>query len=128
MGIISSHVLDSVIGTHASGIRVECHRRLPGGSWALVFDTQATEDGRIAESVGTAEDQADTEYELIFHSKAYYERMSLPDDGYQIVNTVVVRVVLPEPADKYHIPIMLSPHSYSVWWSGQPQLQATPHA
>ncbi len=120
MGTLSSHVLDSVIGTHASGIRVECYQRLPNGSWTQVFDTQASDEGRISESVGTLEDPADTEYELVFHSKAYYERMTLPDDGYQIVNTVVVRVVLPEPDAKYHIPIMLSPHSYSVWWSGQP--------
>lgn len=121
MATISTHVLDSVIGTHASGIRVECFRRLPNGHSTLVFDVYATREGRIAEAI---EADAGAEFELVFHSADYYQNMHLPDDGYQVVNAIVIRINTPEPDEKYHLPIMLSPHSYSVWWSGKPPAAA----
>jgi 5-hydroxyisourate hydrolase len=117
MATISTHVLDSVIGTHAAGIRVECFRRLPTGQSISVFDVTATQEGRISEAV---EADAGAEFELVFHSAAYYKKMQLPDDGYQVVNSIVIRITTPEADEKYHLPIMLSPHSYSVWWSGKP--------
>ncbi len=120
MATISSHVLDSVIGTHAGGIRVECRYLAEEKSPQLVFDKIATDEGRISETIDCEPWGENPEVELIFHSAAYYESMSLPDDGYQIMERIVVRISLPDPVGKYHLPIMLSPHSYSVWWSGKP--------
>jgi len=117
MAIISSHVLDSLVGTHASGIRVECYQRTPDGKSTLVFDVEATLDGRISEAIEVV---PDAEYELVFHSADYYNSRQLPDDGYQIINSVVLRISMPNADANCHLPIMLSPHSYSVWWSGNP--------
>ena len=118
MATISSHVLDSVVGTHAAGIRVECYRLESTGTTTLVFDKKANEQGRISESVEIPQGRHAAEFELVFHSKAYFEGQTLLEDKYQIMNSVVVRLSLPDPNDNYHIPIMLAPHSYSVWWSG----------
>jgi len=120
MAIISSHVLDSVIGTHASGIRVQCIRRTSNGQSEVVFNVVASDEGRISETVAVESDSTVQEYELVFHSADYYKKMQLPDDGYQVVSVIVVRLNLPDPDQKYHLPVMLSPHSYSVWWSGKP--------
>lgn len=125
MATISSHVLDSVIGNHASGIRVECRYLVEGKSSQLVFDKIASDEGRISETVDCEQWGDNPEVELIFHSAAYYELISLPDDGYQIMERIVVRISLPDPVGKYHLPIMLSPHSYSVWWSGKPDEKKT---
>lgn len=122
MATVSSHVLDSVIGTHASGIRVVCYQRAANGSSTPVFDITATAEGRISETVNA---QPGAEYELVFHSADYYQSMQLPDDGYQVLKTIVVRIEMPDPEAKYHLPIMLSPHSYSVWWSGKPPAAKT---
>ena len=123
MATISSHVLDSVIGSHAAGIRVQCYKRSSSGEATLLFDKQANEQGRVSESIAMAQDCDPVEVELVFHSRQYFATQPLPDDGYQILDVVVVRLSLPEPDDNYHVPIMLAPHSYSVWWSG-----ATPDA
>ncbi len=120
MATISSHVLDSVIGTHAAGIRVECYRRDKHGATTLVFDKAANEQGRISEIVDMTQNAEDSQYELVFHASEYYANQTLPDDGYQIVQSVVLRLDLPDSQGNYHLPIMLSPHSYSVWWSGNP--------
>lgn len=120
MATISSHVLDSVIGTHASGIRVKCYQRSKGGGSSLVFDVEASAQGRISENVEIKSTQECKDFELVFHSADYYQSMKLPEDGFQVLKTIVVRIELPDPEEQYHLPIMLSPHSYSVWWSGKP--------
>ena len=120
MATISSHVLDSVIGTHASGIRVQCYQRNDDGGSRLVFDIVANSQGRISEDVAIDATEACGDYDMVFHSADYYKSKHLPDDGFQILKKIVVRLALPDPDEKYHLPIMLSPHSYSVWWSGKP--------
>jgi len=118
MATISSHVLDSVIGTHASGIRVECIRHNPSGQSETVFDIKATSEGRISETI-PVDVTKEAEYELVFHSADYFRDMPLPDDGFLVLKKIVVRLEIPDPDERYHLPIMLSPHSYSVWWSGK---------
>jgi len=122
MATISSHVLDSVIGTHASGIRVECVQRTQHGQSQSIFNSVAAADGRLSETFSVDPDKSALEFDLIFHSAEYFQAFQLPDDGFQVLKTIVVRIVLADPNETYHLPIMLSPHSYSVWWSGNPSI------
>ena len=118
MATISSHVLDSIIGDHARGIRVECYRLGEAMTKEKVFDVIANEEGRIAEPVNadlTAED--DAQYELLFHSAAYFKAQPATPVARQIMDVVVVRFTIPEPQERIHIPVVLSPHSYTIWWS-----------
>ena len=55
--------------------------------------------------------------ELVFHTAGYFTVGGLPDDPGQIMDTVLVRISLPDPDARYHVPVVLSPHSYTVWWS-----------
>ena len=41
MATISSHVLNSVDGTHAGGVRVQCWRILDSGARESVFDVRS---------------------------------------------------------------------------------------
>ncbi|MEM7130783.1 MAG: hydroxyisourate hydrolase [Chloroflexota bacterium] len=116
MATISSHVLDSIVGTHASGIRIACVK-LTETSREPLFDVIANEEGRIAESVETASADGNTQYELVFHTAAYFDAQPATPPARQIMTEVVVRFTIPEPDEKIHIPLVLSPHSYSLWWS-----------
>ena len=92
MATISSHVLDSIVGDHARAIAIDCVRV---ADRAAVFRAVANEQGRISESVDI---DPGAEYELVFHTSAYFaNRHSLPSDGGQILNSVVVRLQLPDP-------------------------------
>jgi len=117
MATVSSHVLDSVLGTHASGIRVECFSRDATGSSTLVFDCVADAQGRIKESIQLDDSASAKTFELVFHAKDYFETLHGTDDGEQIMEVVLVRLALSNNTATYHVPMMLSPHSYSVWWS-----------
>ena len=34
-----------------------------------------------------------------------------------VVATIVIRFAITDNHKRYHLPVMLSPHSYSAWWS-----------
>ena len=116
MAIVSSHILDSVVGDHAQGIRVSCYRLSGSNEKEQVFDVNASEEGRIAETVTVADS---AEYELIFHSAEYFKGLDVPEHEHkQIMPVVAVRITLSDEQARYHIPLVLSPHSYTLWWSG----------
>lgn len=119
MAIISSHVLDSVRGDHASGIRVECLKRSPTGKQIQLFDVIASDQGRISEVINVGLSHSpDDQFELVFHSQTYFDSYVSTSLNEQILQCVVIRLNLADPDGSYHVPIMLAPHSYSVWWSG----------
>ena len=114
MATISSHILDTANGLSASGIRVELFR-LDGEQRTRLFEVSAGQEGRIVEEVDMSDAESGSEYELIFHGGDYFARQhSLSSDSQRVV---VLRFTMPDPEKRYHMPIMLSPHSYSVWWS-----------
>lgn len=117
MATISSHVLDSVLGTHASGIRVQGFRCDLNGESALLFDQHADEQGRFSQQIALLDDDVPAEIELVFHSKHYFQQHAVKENGPQIMEVVLIKLALPDANGNYHVPMMLSPHSYSVWWS-----------
>ena len=117
MATITSHILNSVNGTHAGGVRVDFRRIDDGGRVEQVFSVESGADGRIA---GTAEvDTADEGrvYELVFHTGEYFDREGLAERP-RIMHEVIFRLRLPDPDARYHLPVIVSPHGYSTWWSG----------
>lgn len=113
MATISSHVLDSVLGDHAKAIAVQCIRT---ADRSTLFSVIASSDGRISETVNM---EAGEELELVFDTADYFsKRGTSPADGGQILEAAVVRLRIKDADGKYHIPMMISPHSYTIWWSG----------
>ena len=116
MATISSHVLNAVHGTHASGVRVECSRLDKDGAKAPVFCVESAADGRIAEEFNVPDDAGEDLYELVFHTGEYFDQQGLTEQA-RLMPTVVFRLLLPDPNTRYHVPVVASPHGYSVWWS-----------
>ena len=61
---------------------------------------------------------AGTMYELVFRTGDYFPVAVIAQGSHHNMQSVVVRISLPDPDARYHIPVVLSPHSYTVWWSG----------
>ena len=118
MAVISSHVLDAVKGISAVGIRVELFRLCDSDPSQQLFDTCSDSEGRISESVTVESNRVDVIYELVFHTGDYFPVTVFAEESHHNVQSVVVRISMPDPDARYHIPVVLSPHSYTVWWSG----------
>ena len=117
MATISSHTLNSVDGSHAGGIAVALYKIGPSEKRDLVFETATDEGGRVSETVAADRVDGEAQYEMVLQVGDYFAARMPAEDGAQIVREVVVRFAMPDPEARYHIPMMLAPHSYSVWWS-----------
>ena len=114
---ISSHILDAVHGCSASGIRVSCHRLSIDQKAEKVFEVKANEEGRIVEGIDFTSSGENT-FELVFFSDEYFrEKLGEPYNGRQIIPEIVIRMVLPDPEIRYHVPVIIGPHSNTFWWS-----------
>lgn len=114
MVTVSSHILDSATGTHAAGIRCQLFCLAP--TKRLLFDLDADDEGRIAETVDIGEGESDAEFELVIHGADYFAARGLA--AASIVKTVVIRFCMENDGKRYHLPVMLSPHSCACWWPG----------
>lgn len=115
MAIFSTHTLNSIDGSHAAGVGLQLMQISPDGERQLMVDSATDGDGRFV--TGLALNEADTQvsYEVVLQSGAYFAGKGVGADT-QIVQEVVMRFSMPDAERRYHIPFMLAPHSYSVWW------------
>lgn len=117
MAVITTHLLNAVLGTHAGGVGISLLRIDPSGVRTAVFERETDAGGRLAETVKIAKEHAGADYELVFQTGRYFAQQSLPQPAKQILKEVVIRFSLPDPDASYHIPLMIAPNSYSAWWS-----------
>ena len=117
MSELSSHILDAVNGKSAIGIRIQLLRLVSDSEKETVFDVMSDEQGRIAETVAFLQEGAEQQFEMVVDATTYFADNHQIDDSVQHLKQVVIRFSMTERPKRYHIPIVLSPHSYTVWWS-----------
>ncbi len=112
MATVSSHTLNGVDGSHAGGIAVRLVNLTNGET---LFDIVMDDAGRLQQDIVNPDPKAT--YELVFQTGAYWQGRVEPTHGARIMPEIVVRFTMPDPAGRYHIPLILSPHGYSLWSS-----------
>jgi 5-hydroxyisourate hydrolase len=100
---LTTHVLDTARGRPAAGMAVEL-ARLDGGRREVVHAGFTDADGRIAERLPTAAG----EYELTFSVGDYFGDAAFLD-------RVPVRFRIADPDAHYHVPLLVSPWSYTTY-------------
>ena len=110
MAILSSHLLNSVNGTHASGVKVLINQINSSGAKKIFFETESDEGGRISENFELSDDDCACDYEMICKIADYFSVKT-------VVKEVTIKFKMEDPKKKYHLPIIISPNGYSIWWS-----------
>tara|TARA_B100001250_G_C19053498_1_gene466941 strand:+ start:154 stop:486 length:333 start_codon:yes stop_codon:yes gene_type:complete len=109
MTILTSHILNGTDGTHAGDIKVTFSKL--GGS--KIFETKTDEAGRLRSEINPSKIDSFATYELVFETKPYWIKRGFK----QIMDQIVLRFKILDPSFDYHMPIIISPNSYSAWWS-----------
>ena len=65
MATLSSHLLNSVDGTHASGFKVIIHQINSSGDKVIFFETETDEGGRILKDFELSKDDCACDLSLI---------------------------------------------------------------
>lgn len=118
MATVSSHTLNGVDGTHAGGIDVTLSRIAQDGSRAPVFETETDSGGRVNQEINPEEIDPAAVYELVLATGPYWAARGLSNDIDHNFEEIVLRFRMLDGQKKYHLPIILSPNSYSTWLSG----------
>ena len=119
MAILSTHTLDSVSGNSATNVRVQLFRMIGDCKRELVLDTRTNQEGRLSETFESG-GAVTEDYELIFHSGDYLVEQNIQEVN-PVMNSVVIRLNVSDFERRYHIPLLIAPHNYTVWWSGTPE-------
>ena len=114
MAIITSHTLNGSNGSHAGEISVYLKNL---NSNEIVFQTSMDSGGRLNKTVYSESIDENAKYELVFKTRNYWEKQDKYKNKDRVVEEIVIRFKMPNKNKKYHFPIILSPNSYSTWWS-----------
>ena len=117
MAIFSSHILNSLNGTHASNVKFSIFKINSKGTKDLFFESSTDEEGRLTREIELSKDDCLCNFEMIIHIGDYFNNNSKDFFKDRIVSEIVVRFNMEDPTKKYHIPIIVSPNGYSIWWS-----------
>lgn len=112
MGRLTTHVLDTAHGCPGAGIAIELYRL--DAARTLLVSTETNVDGRTEAPLLAAADWQPGRYELQFAVGDYFadRQEDLPQPPF--LNEVVIRFAM--AADEhYHVPLLVSPWSYSTY-------------
>ena len=105
MSTLSTHVLDTARGRPAAGMKIDLYRC--DGS-ALLKSVTTNNDGRTDGPLLTGDEMKLGNYELVFHVGDYFGDKSFLDE-------VPVRFTISDAQTKYHVPLLVTPWSYSTY-------------
>jgi len=105
MSQLTTHVLDTMRGCPAAGMKIE----LWSGDQSQLLKTVATNaDGRTESPLLAGHEMATGNYELVFFVGDYFGER-------RFLDRVPVRFVISDAAAKYHVPLLVSPWAYSTY-------------
>lgn len=117
MGRLTTHVLDTMHGQPAAGVVIDLYRLSDSAnsSRTLVKSVTTNADGRVDAPLLQGADLERATYELVFHAGAYFDGRGVPLPEPRFLDEVPLRFGVADPAGHYHVPLLLSPWSYSTY-------------
>ncbi len=107
---LSTHVLDTSAGRPASGVAIMLEAS-EAGSFRVFSRGETDADGRCKDLLPAGAHLAPGVYRLSFDSGAYFAARGV----LTFYPRVQVLFEVREPADHYHVPLLLSPYGYSTY-------------
>ncbi len=113
MGRLTTHVLDTSSGKPAAGLKIEL--------WSIAAKAEAIKvavtnsDGRVDGAILEGDEFKVGTYELRFHAGAYLRTSGARLDEPPFLDVIPIRFGISNPAQHYHVPLLLSPYGYSTY-------------
>ena len=117
MGKLTTHVLDTANGRPAAGVRVRVYAVSEdvAGARRLLREGVTNADGRCDAPLLEGDGFKAGCYEIVFGAGAYFAALgtALPQPAF--VGDVVLRFGIANAAQHYHVPLLVSPWSWSTY-------------
>ena len=112
---LTTHVLDTALGKPAAGMKIDLYRLESYGP-KLLKSVVTNSDGRVDGGPMLIGDAfAAGGYELVFHAGDYLRAtgQTLADPAF--LDIVPIRFGIADTTAHYHVPLLISPWSYSTY-------------
>ena len=114
MGRLTTHVLDTTHGLPGAEIKVELYK-VSEDSTEKMATVITNSDGRTDAPILAGNDFRPGKYQLVFYVADYYRSKGVELDGVPFLDDVVIRFGLDDPEAHYHVPLLVSPYSFSTY-------------
>jgi 5-hydroxyisourate hydrolase len=112
MGKLTTHILDTANGKPASGVSIRLYSNTDARD--LLASTRTNSDGRSDAALLEGDAMQAGSYELEFDVGPYFATQGNQQGDPPFLDTVVIRFSV--AADQhYHVPLLVSPWSYSTY-------------
>ena len=113
-GLLTTHVLDTARGRPAANLQLQLFRLdPPNDRRSLLKEVRTNADGRTDMPLLGDDELAGGVYELVFAVGEYFAGEGIPDPPF--LGRVPVRFGIADPTSHYHVPLLVSPWSYSTY-------------
>jgi 2-oxo-4-hydroxy-4-carboxy-5-ureidoimidazoline decarboxylase len=113
-GRLSTHVLDNVLGEPAAGVKIALFE-IGKTATGLLAETTTNKDGRTDSPLLSAAPLRIGTYELRFQIGPYFAARGIATADPPFLGEVPLRFSIAEPEGHYHVPLLISPWSYSTY-------------
>ena len=110
---LTTHVLDIYSGKPGKGIKVYLYHLLDGKREKL-NSVILNSDGRANKPLIEGSNFKEGQYEIIFFVGEYFKKIT-ETPTIPFLDDVVIRFGISNPKEHYHVPLLVSPWSYSTY-------------
>lgn len=114
IGRLTTHVLDTALGRPAAGMQIALFH-LEGEGRTLLKIVATNSDGRVDTPLLEGDALAVGTYELVFHAGDYLRASGTELSDPPFLDIIPLRFGIADPMAHYHVPLLLSPYSYSTY-------------
>jgi 5-hydroxyisourate hydrolase len=115
MAGLTTHVLDISRGRPAAGVRLELYEFESGDRRRLVTEIATNSDGRTDKPLISAAEARAGRFELVFHAGDYFLAQGVKVAEPPFLDVIPIRFAIADPGSHYHVPLLVSPWSYSTY-------------
>lgn len=113
MGQLTSHVLDTMHGTPAAGIKIDLYSLTQGR--VLIKSIVTNTDGRCDQPMLNADELKPGQWEVVFYVGEYFAKKNIASGENPFLGEVPVRFGIDDGDAHYHVPLLVSPWSYTTY-------------
>ncbi len=116
-GRLTTHVLDTVHGRPAAGMRIDLFKHDAGSAepWQLLRIMHTNDDGRVDGPLLSGAEFVPGRYRLLFDVESYFRAlgMALPEPAF--LGQVPLDFGIADAQGHYHVPLLASPWAFSTY-------------
>ena len=109
---LTTHCLDTFSGKPAKGVKVDVYS--VSGKREKLNSVVLNNNGRSEKSLVEGVNFKEVQYELVFFVGDYFKKITdLPVTPF--LNEIVIKFGVSNPKEHYHVPLLVTPWSYSTY-------------